>query len=148
MVAVNNFQSQPQHRRSPFLHNLTSRYRFSGFLTKAVLTVMTWYLLAFFKKFIYSSVIFHEAVSFACDILKNNVSKADLLRSALWSSALFWMFPPNPPRTSAGERCLFLQPLGPVNVKCRLQFPRCCYQKWPQGGSTPSCPSALFCWLN
>ncbi|CAI9160993.1 unnamed protein product [Rangifer tarandus platyrhynchus] len=39
--AVNNFQSQHQRRRPPFLHYLSSRYRFSGFLTKAVLTVMT-----------------------------------------------------------------------------------------------------------
>ena len=49
----------------------------------------------FFLKIIYISVIFHKAESFSCDIFKNSVSKAELLRSALWSSALFWI-PPTP----------------------------------------------------
>ena len=116
--SVNDFQSQPQRRRPPFLHYLSSRYRFSGFLTKAVLTVMTWYLLAFFKKFIYSSVIFHEAESFSCDILKNNVSKADLLRSALWSSALFWIPPRQPTEDiSWGEVSL---PAAPRAGECEV----------------------------
>ena len=60
---------------------------------------------------------FHDVESFSCDIFKNNVSKTDLLRSAVWSLALFWIFPP----THRGHELrtgVSYSPLVLVHVKC------------------------------
>ena len=92
IVAVNNLQSQHQRRRAPFspqpLQPLSCLRLFDkGRSDRYELIPPCTFL-------IYTSVTIHDVESLSCDIFKNNVSKTDLLRSAVWSLALFWIFPP------------------------------------------------------
>ena len=69
-----------------------------------------------------------------------------ILLKTVWVKLIFWDGPcghwpcsessPSPPRASAEDGCVFLQPSVLVPVKCRSAVSHCCYQKRPQGGST------------
>ena len=128
-MAVNNLQSQHQRRRAPFspqpLQPLSCLRLFDKGRSDRYEMIPPCTFL------IYTSVTIHYVESFLCGIFKNNVSKTDLLRSAVWSLALFWILPPtpNPPRTSAEDGVSIYSPRS----RC---ISHCCYQKRPQGGST------------
>ena len=137
IVAVNNLQSQHQRRRAPFSPQPLQPLSFLRLFDKG--RSDRYEMIPPCTFLIYTSVTIHYVESFSCGIFKNNVSKTDLLRSAVWSLALFWIVPPtpNPPRTSAEDGVSTA--LGPG------AFPTVVTKS---GHKAAAHHAPLFCWLN
>lgn len=141
VLAVNTLPCQHHCRSVYFSSHPLQGLIFVDFLTKANLIRVRWYLVVF----ICMSVRFRDIKSFHVVILKECEQNLPLQVGFLTVCPVLNSSSRTCPRTLVESRGFFpLVLAGLVKGAHPHRLFRCCYQKWPPGGSIYSCSTLFF----